>query len=461
MKIQAITFEKQKGFPIYKQIYEKLKHDMLHGYLQQGDQLPSIRQCVKQWRVSKTSIERAYDLLLVEGFLVSIPQKGFYVDVDENHRMLRKQLLDHKQEDPKQIVRYDFRSQTMDKDAFDTSLWKRYLKEVLEQQEEIVTYGEAQGEYALRLALTQYGYAMRGLLTTPEHLLIGASFQSLLYLLCGFLPKDSVIGMEEGGFPQAEQVFLDYGLKVIKLAIEDDGIPLQELKRYPLTVLYVHTGSMGRLHQPLSVKKRKELLEWARSNHTMIIEDDHNGELRYASKPLPCMQSFDMGEHVIYIGSFSKLLLPSLRISYLVLPQCFAARYDATNYGPTASKIEQLALARYISDGHLEKHVKRLRKRYEIKSETMQRMLRENWRQDDFLLEEAGLQLILRFPKEEMVKNIMTQCNARHILVNQRDKKELVLSFAAISLEEMQEAMQELIQLFQEEERAIASMLPI
>lgn len=448
MRIYSITFEKQKGTPIYKQIYEKLQGDMLHGYLKKGDQLPSIRQCEKQWRVSKTSIERAYDMLLMEGLIRSIPQKGFYVDVDEDHRLLRKQLMDQKQKDHRQQVRYDFRSLTMDKDAFDTTLWKRYLKEVLEQHEEIGTYGDAQGEFALRLALTQYGYAMRGLLTSPDQMIIGASFQSLLYILCGFLPRDTIVGMEESGFPQAEQVFRNYHMQVVKLPMKVDGIAIEELVKHGVTLLYLHAGSVGTQHQPLSAKKRKALLQWANTQQTMIIEDDHNGELRYASKPLPCMQSFDMGQHVIYIGSFSKLLLPSLRISYLVLPISYGQQYQAASYGPTASKIEQLALARYVSDGHLERHVKRLRKRYELKSQAMLSILQRQWKDATYLLEEAGLQIIIRFTKQISIPAIVEQCKQLQILVNQRNDQELVLSFAAISLEEMEAALSQVIQVF-------------
>ena len=131
-----------------------------------------------------------------------------------------------------------------------------------------------------------------------------------------------------------------------------------------------------------------------------IIEDDHNGELRYHTRMTPAMQGFDTGGHVVYIGSFSKILLPSLRISYMVIPQALQHRYDqrANSYSPTSSKIEQLALARYIADGHLERHVRRLRRHYEQKSSHMRTLLEQWFPQADILLEEAALQFILRFP---------------------------------------------------------------
>ncbi|RGC50892.1 PLP-dependent aminotransferase family protein [Absiella sp. AM29-15] len=454
MKINTINFEKQNGRPIYLQLYEKLRDDMLAGYLKKNDQLPSIRKCEKQLKISKTSVERAYEQLLMEGYIVSIPQKGYFVDVDEEHCMLRKQLVERPYEVNTQKVRYDFRSQTMDKDAFDMSLWKKYLKEVLDMEQDITTYGDAQGEYALRLALGRYAYSMRGVFSTPERMLIGASFQSLLYILCGYL-KEPIIGMEESGFLQAEQVFSDYGYPVIKLDMHPEGVSIEELIEKHINVLYINAGSMGSDHQPLQSKKRKELLAWAKAYHALIIEDDHNGELRYHSRPTPCMQGYDMGKHVLYIGSFSKLLLPALRISYLVMNQEMFEVYEKDHYGPSASKIEQLALARYISDGHLERHVKRLKKRYEYKCHYMMELLHRYLPDVDVYLEEAGLQLILRFPFSIDGKALIEACKKQQILCNMNAQKDLVLSFAGIHEEEMEEAVQTIVSIWKQVDKRI------
>lgn len=454
MKLNTINFEKTTGMPIYRQLYAKLRDDILAGYLKKGDQLPSIRQCERMLKISKTSIERAYEQLLMEGLIQAVPQKGYFVDVDEEHRSIRKQLSERWFSMKKPKVRYDFRSQTMDKDAFDVTLWKKYLKEVLEEEEDIATYGHAQGEYALRLALGRYAYSMRGVISTPENMIIGASFQSLLYILCGYLDHP-VIGMEESGFLQAERVFHDHGYTVVKLKMESDGVCVKEMIEKKVTVLYINAGSFGSNHQPLHSKKRKELLAWANAYHTLIIEDDHNGELRYHSKPSPCMQSYDAQNHVIYIGSFSKLLLPSIRISYMIMTKEIEASYQEQNYGPSASKIEQLALARYISDGHLERHVKRLKKRYEQKSRRMIQLLRLYCPMADIMLEEAGLQLILRFPFEVNIDKMIQICEQHDILMNKNTQNEIVLSFAGILEEEMHHAIQEVMKLWKQVEEKL------
>ena len=146
MEMQTSTFERQKGMALYKQIYLKLRKDIMQGYLKKGDRLPSIRSCEQLFKVSKTSVERAYQLLLDEGYISSRPQAGYYVDVDEEHVRMRLSLLQNVQRNPAYRIRYDFRSQSMDHDAFDMTLWKKYLKEVLELHQVITTYGDAQGE---------------------------------------------------------------------------------------------------------------------------------------------------------------------------------------------------------------------------------------------------------------------------------------------------------------------------
>lgn len=452
MKVKTINFERQKGSPLYKQIYLKLQGDILSGYLRKGDQLPSIRKCESMMKVSKTSVERAYEQLLEEGYICSIPQKGYFVDVDAESASLRKAVLQQPIALEKKTIRYDFRSQTMDSASFDIALWKKYLKEVLDGHEEISTYGDAQGEQALRVALSKYAYSIRGVLCSSDQILIGSSFQSLLYVICGLFSKPCVIGMEESGFSHAETVFADYRFPVRKLSSNASGILMKELYESDVNVLYINSGSHGSNHQPLSRLKREELLQWAQDKNAYIIEDDHNGELRYRSKVTPAMQGFDMGKHVIYIGSFSKLLLPSLRISYLVFTKdllpLFEQRRDS--YSPTSSKIEQLALAHYIADGHLERHVRRLRKRYEVKSNLMRECIQDIFPDVECILEEASLQFILRFPASFSVETAIDKAKKHHILIQKNTGGDIVLSFAAIPQQELRKALEELHRLWYE-----------
>ena len=425
---------------LYKQVYERLKKDILNGYLQKGDRLPSIRKSVKQFKVSKTSVEHAYAQLQLEGFIISKPQAGYYVDVDQEHVVLRKQVLEQANLHPKKQIIYDFRSQSMDKSNFDMVLWKKYLKDILDSNPELTTYGDAQGEYALRCALQKYAYFNRGVLCKPEDMIIGSSFQSLLYLLCSFFPKNYVIGMETDSFVQAETVFKSFGFPIVYLKRHEEGIDVHELIKNHVIVLYVNTGCSGSTHQPITKKKQNELLSWTKQFNTYIIEDDHNGELRYQTKVMNALQGYDVLQHIFYIGSFSRLLLPSIRISYLVMTKQVQEKYadHAHCFAPTCSKLEQIALAHYISDGHLERHLKKLTKRYEKKSKTMFTLLKQYFPTEEILLEEARLQYVIAFSNPFLSASLLAQLESFGIAINWLDESHLEVSFAAISLHDME-----------------------
>ncbi|MGX8852702.1 MocR-like pyridoxine biosynthesis transcription factor PdxR [Amedibacillus sp. YH-ame10] len=450
MKVKAMNFEKQRGIKLYEQVYRKLEDDILEGYLKQGDQLPSIRQAVTMFKVSKTCVEKAYGVLEMNGLIRSISQKGYFVDVDEEHVKLRKKVMEHVDSYEEEIIRYDFRSQSMDKDAFDVTLWKKYLKEVLDHHQEITTYGEARGEQSLRIALSNYAYAMRGVLCNEKNIMVGASFQSLLYILLGLMNRPLVFGMSKETFLPAQMVCEDYQIPIQYFKTDDEGICVDELYQSDVNVLYINSAAAGTYHQPLSKKRQKQLLQWAHDRNAYIIEDDHNGELRYYSKMMPAMQGFDGGKRVLYIGSFSRLLLPALRISYCVLNEELLHKYQQRMrfYTPMSSKIEQLALAYYISDGHLERHVKRLRKHYASKATHMEELLRTYFPNTSIHLEESSLCYILHFEESLDVKSLMDYARNRQIRISISNKGDMVLSFAAIIEDDMKKAIEELYALY-------------
>lgn len=443
MKITTIQLERQKGKPLYIQIYEKIKHDIMQGYVKKGDQLPSIRKCETLLHVSKTSVERAYELLLDEGFIQSYAKVGYFIIVNDEQVRMRKMMEEEKTVLSQHSVRYDFRSQTMDVDSFDMTLWKKYLKSTLDQYVEIATYGDPQGEYNLRLALQKYAYSMRGVLCSCEQVVVGSSFQTLLYILCGLFDHKPVIGMEECGFSQAENVFKDYGFKVVKFTSLSDGIAMEQLHDCSVDLLYINSGSYGSDHQAITRKQAMQLLQWAKKNNTYILEDDHNGELRYQTRVLPAMQGFDPDGRIIYAGSFSKLLLPSLRISYMVLPLVFANGFQQriASYAPTSSKIEQLALAHYIVDGHLQRHVKRLRKRYERKSTRFINALHMAFPDAALNLEESALQVALHFPNIVHCDHYQVMAKEHDVYLQCNEQNDIVLSFAGIDEDEIEQAI--------------------
>lgn len=440
----------KKNTFVYKQIYEKIRNDILKGYLTFGEPLSSVRKCAETMNVSRTTVENAYHKLVMEGFITAKAQIGYFVNIDEKNAAFRCGILDASVPISK-AVRYDFRSSSIDPHAFDTSVWIHYLKEILKDKAVITSYGDMQGEEELRRSLQQYAYHVRGVLSDYKQMVVGASFQSLIYILCGIIEKDSIIGMERNSFHQAKQAFEDCGYKVVEVEMDEEGISIPSLIAQGVTVLYLNTASQGLFHRPVSTKLRKELLLWAKNYHSYIIEDDHNGELRYRSKHSLALQAFDQQACIIYIGSFSKLLLPSLRITYMVLTDTFYQRYYAKkfNYSPTASKIEQLALAHYITDGHLDRNIRRLKKHYAKKSKCMEEAILTYFPDTTIRLNESALQILVRFPETVDIEKCLAVAQAQNVYIQRFSHHEICLSFASIELDQVPDSIQFLATLWQ------------
>lgn len=431
----------------YEIVYEKYKNDILNGFLLNHQPLPSIRQSCQLLKVSQTTVEHAYEKLMSEGYIISKPQTGYFVDIDEERIKLHKQIDQYRVHHEVISYIYDFRSQTVSQDSFEVNIWKRYLRDVLDDMTNMSTYGDSQGEYALREALCQYAYKTRGVLCHPNQILVGSNYQSLLFILCGLFQKDIVIGMEYQDHSQAKRVFESYGYQIEMIQMNDEGIDMFDLKNHSIDILYLNTASQGTKKKPISQKLRNQILSYTQENNILIIEDDYNGELTYASKDRYALQGFSHYDNVIYCGSFSRLLLPSLRMSYMIFNQHFYQIYKKLKkqYGPTASKLEQLAFSRYIVDGYLQKHLKKLKKEYREKNKYMLQAL-QSYISYPFYLDEAYLCYNIELSHIDEDK-LMEECLKHHIAVNPIHHHILSISFASLSLSEIDNAVKQLSQI--------------
>ena len=179
----------------YQVIYNTYRESILSGILKYGDRVDSIRECVKKMNVSKTTVELAYNKLVLDGFISSKEKVGYVVSMNPERVLLHHEILDYSSSHKEKEYDYDFRIQSVSIDSFETSIWKRYIKGVLNDKKLMSSYGLAQGEYGLRQALCKYVYQNRNILCFPEQMVIGSNYQSLLYIFCGMLDKQKVIGL--------------------------------------------------------------------------------------------------------------------------------------------------------------------------------------------------------------------------------------------------------------------------
>lgn len=437
--------------PLYQQLYESLRRSIERGHLTTNEKLPSIRKLSEDLRLSRTTVEMAYQQLCVEGYVRARPQSGFFVEAGairpERSSHLEPPQTIVQAERPGPNVRYNFGSDSVDSGCIDIKIWRRHIRDVLTQQEVLTSYGDPQGEPALREALSSYCYGVRGVKASPEQIVVGAGTQPLLYLLCGLLPEKTV-AIDERGFPQAERVFADCGFTVLRLPTDRDGIRMDALEVSGVRAVLVRPSHSVSSGTAMPMSRRFALLEWAKAHQSLVIEDDYNGELRYNARPIPAMQGIADGELVAYIGSFSKLLLPSVRIGYMALPPALLADYRsrAKSYNQTASKVEQLALSNYVKSGQLERHLRRLRKLYAAKSAELSRSVRSAFgRRCRLFLQETALRLTLYLPCNTPSEDLCRRAIQRGVrVIAETEPGSVTLGFAGIPLEDIAPAVEQL-----------------
>lgn len=380
MLYDFMTIDPQANKPLYRQVYEELAVAIRIGKLRPGQRLVSIREAASFLHVSKITVEEAYRRLCVDGYVRSLPKSGYIV----------RETLPRRSRPPSQPIKepassylYDLGTGSMDTAAFDIKVWQYHLRKALTQRKSILSYGEPQGECSLRRELAQYAYTARGVDADIARIVIGAGIQPLLSLLCGLLGTGGQVCLQEPMLPQAVRIFKDFGYTVSSFSIPNSihgGVRDEESGNGQGGGPGLLSASDSRLCFAMptlcdnGADYQYALLDWlARSPDRFLIEDDYNGELHYVTDSVSALQGRDP-DRIVYLGSFSKLLLPSIRISYMVLPTSLMDRYSSLlpSYNQTASKIEQLALAGYLHEGELERHLRRLRKQCRLKSKVFE-----------------------------------------------------------------------------------------
>lgn len=422
----------------YEVIYNTYRELILSGILKYGDRVDSIRECVKKMNVSKTTVEAAYNKLVLDGFISSKEKVGYVVSMNPERVLLHHEILDYSSSHKEKEYDYDFRIQSVSIDSFETSIWKRYIKDVLNDKKLMSSYGLAQGEYGLRQALCKYVYQNRNILCFPEQMVIGSNYQSLLYIFCGMLDKQKVIGLSTLVDEQAKQVFLSYDFSVKYL---DPDHFIRDIQTKCVDVVYVNTTCFSKNRQSMCEKLRKELVELS---HILILEDDYNGELVYASKIKTSLCS--MSNHVIYFSSFSRLLLPSLRIGYMILNEEYTKKYCASFFGPTASKLEQVAFSQYIVDGYLQKHLRKLVREYKEKHLYLKKLI-DTHMGCSYILDETYMAYWLNLDVD--VSRFRDLCESNSVAISTSNGR-IGLSFASMSKELMLDGVIRLAEIWKE-----------
>lgn len=402
----------------YTELYNYFENEILTGQMEYGKRLPSIRKCSKLFGVSVTTVQNAYFALSADGYIISEPQSGYYV----SYKIAPTAV---KQEDKKEEskILFDFTSDTADKESFDFDIWRRYVKSALRQNEELLSYSEAQGEPVLREAIANYIRAKRNIITTPDRIVIGAGIGALLPVFCSLIDERGTVSVPDKSFVQSASLFKDYGFDV-RYRYKDADI------------IYVAPSKMTRWGDVMPNKRRLELVAYSAERGSIVIEDDFESDFLYNVKPTPSLHALSGGKNVVYIGSFSKLLLPSIRISFMILTDDLTSEYKQNIYkfNQTASKTEQIALAKFINDGHLASQIRKTRRFYTTKTKAFATKLKNTFPNSSVEISENALQVLMETPfnKDESV----FENNKIKIYIDKHENGKIRLCFNISSVSE-------------------------
>lgn len=407
MKPIIIDFRDSSAEPLYIQLYKKIRDDILSGGIAEGEKLPSLRSLSRSLSVSMTTTQQAYDQLLVEGYIVSKPQLGYYAaDVfsagdDKDMQKIMAPV-------PESVLAdSDHPPYICDPDCFDFNKWKKCSSKIFNEHSNLLLYGsDPQGEKALRHEITKYVYTSRGVICSPEQIVIGAGTQQITGQLCRILPKMDInhVSVESPGYLPVQNSFRDSGFSISHIPVGNDGIEIERLPANISTAVYVSPSNQFPTGAVMPVGRRRQLLRWASDNDSIIIEDDYDSELRYFGRPVPALRSLDKDGRVVYLGSFSSTLFPAIKISYMILPPSMAEIFSKTkgDYAQTCSKAEQLTLALFMEEGYYYTGIRKLRNLYSQKlSLTLDAFAKHADERAVPVNTNSGINLMIRFATEK------------------------------------------------------------
>lgn len=463
-----LQVDHSKSQPVYQQIYDQIKHDIISGKLTVGTRITSTRVLAKELQVGRNTVENAYDQLVLEGYIASVPSSGYVVNNMQFYlNQKTEKLLDYKAavlapNRKVEDVRYNFQYGNLDATIFPHKLWRKYLTDILESREaqEVHSYGDVKGDIKLRIQLREYLYHSRGVNCQPEQIVICSGTQSALEIMIKVFPyAEKQVAMEEPCYNGASIIFRSNGFEIIPIPVHEDGIGIDDLSLSSARMVHIAPSHQFPMGAVIPIHKRIQLLNWARERDNIIIEDDYDSEFRYNGRPIPSLQSIDKSERVVYVGTFSKSLSPGLRMAYLILPKWLLKKYEERFIGHqcTVPLIEQRIMTKFIADGYWEKHVRKICLAHKKKHDILIRTIKDNMG-DKVRIHghQAGLHILLEFlggqREEELIDKALQHkvkvCPVSPFWLNKDNynNNALVLGYGMISEDDIPTAIKTLSQ---------------
>ncbi len=364
---------------LYIQLYTQMKKDIMENYKAE-DKLPSIRKIASLYNLSKNTVESAYSQLVVEGYIDSNYKSAYTVTDTVFSNFTTVGEIEVNDTEVKEEYLYDFFPARLSKDSFPLKLWKRLFVKGIDETLDFGAYPDGQGEAGLRIEIAKYINESRGVKCHSNQVIVSNGLGDSLGLVAKILKNNhDTIAMEHPGYSTTTEVFDSYSYKIDKISVDENGIKLDDLENSKAKLVYTTPSHQYPTGVIMPISNRMKLLKWAQEKEALIIEDDYDSELSYENRPIPALQGLDSNDRVIYLGTFSKFLSASLRVGYMVLPNHLMAKYKTLFNATTASVsiTTQKTLELFMSEGHWESHLRKIRTINRKKHNLMKKLLQD------------------------------------------------------------------------------------
>ncbi|WP_145044598.1 PLP-dependent aminotransferase family protein [Paenibacillus xylanexedens] len=468
---QMPILEENTSRPVYVQLSDHIKREIMRGELAENTKLPSIRKLAEMLGISSTPVEWAYQQLIAEGYVYSQPRRGFRVRAlmdgygaiqlpmdDSLHHEIKPDQRQYPDSDqaairPVKNMKYDFHMSRNDFSLFPYAKWQQYTNRIWrEEADKLLFYGDPQGEWGLRCEIATYLGQFRGVRCSPEQVVVGAEQHLLMTLLVQTLLKLGgmhSIGVERPGYRLLPGTFRHYGYQVVPIPLDDEGLDITALERAEVKLVGVSPSHQFPMGMTMPIARRLALLDWAEREQAYIIEDDYDGEFRYHGRPIPSMQGLREDSRVIYMGGFSQVLAPTLCVHYMVLPMelmhGFREMYRDVLFEQSASRFIQRTLEVFMREGELGKHIRKMRNLYKRKHDLLVHSIRRHFGEHaEISGQNAGFHLVLRITSSQTATALVRAAAEKGVQVSSTaylwgdadspkdGKKEFIIGFAGI-----------------------------
>ncbi|MDE7399810.1 MAG: PLP-dependent aminotransferase family protein [Oscillospiraceae bacterium] len=399
-----ISLDMNSKKPLYELIYEALKTDILTGTLKIGEKLPSKRSFAEQFDVSLVTVANAYEQLIAEGYVRAEQRSGYYVQYSGGVVELNPLTEPIYEEMPPD----DESAETIG--VFPFSVWTRLMRRViLEKGTALLQPVQNGGAYELRSAISGYLYRARGLYQPPERIIIGSGAEYMYNLLIQLLGRDKRYAAENPGFPKLPKIYTLNDVNFELISLDKYGVNVSELLEKRVDIAHISPAHHFPTGIVMPISRRLELARWAMDGGKFIIEDEYDSEFRWSGKPLPALFGQGAEGRIIYINTFSQTIAPSVRISYMCLPEELYEQWQQRLgfYACSVPVFEQFTLAKFISERYFERHLSRVKKHFRRVRELVIRLL-ERFDGVEISESNAGLHFTVRISEDS--ERIVSEC---------------------------------------------------